>query len=231
MAWAHGLVLIALLAASPATAYPTPVDFDGTLSRWNLELGDGPITYEIDADQEDDAILYGAAVDDAAAMWSDVPTSYFTYAAAQTGETADVTVHLKSSIDGESYSAGYAIFDAVNADGPTHCSIYVGINADQSYPGLAKTFLHELGHCVGLGHSVIPQAIMSYKLDENSFALDIDDQAGVSRLYPADGSKPRLPPGCAAGSATKGGGCGGVIIVLTGLLIWVGTLKPRRRRA
>ncbi len=40
---------------------------------------------------------------------------------------------------------------------------------------MAKTFLHEFGHGLGLGHSLVPQAIMSYSLEKNTFALDLDD--------------------------------------------------------
>jgi hypothetical protein len=203
-----------------ARAYPTPVDFDGSISRWNLTLEDDPVTYELKSDNNSDILVYSAALDDAAALWSNVSSSFFRYErASESGEDAKVTINLQSSLDGEAYSAGYALYDEIDNNGPVHCSVYVSIGGDESYNGIAKTLLHELGHCVGLGHSVIPESIMSYQLSKNAFALDIDDEAAISRLYPADGSNPKLPPGCAVGSFV--GKTGGTIFTKIFLLIWL----------
>ena len=187
-----------------ALAYPTPVDFDGSILRWDINLGAPPITYGIVADRDDDALTYQGAVDDAAGLWNDVPSSYFNFAAAESSVAPQVTIHLKSAIDGGDYSAGYALFDEYEGKKPTHCSIFVTADDTIGYTGMAKTFLHEMGHCLGLGHSLVPQAIMSYKLTENHFALDVDDQAAAARLYPVDGSKPKLPPGCSVGATQRG---------------------------
>lgn len=195
--------ILSFFVSMPALAYPTPVDFDGSLLRWNITREDPPVRFEIVADQAQDLTLFDDAVTDAAQIWTDVETSYFQFAPVGEGEAAQVTVHLKSALTDGSYSAGYAIFDAYDnhqPPRPTHCSIYVGITADQSYYSISKTILHELGHCAGLGHTLIPEAIMSYSLDKNQFGLDIDDQAAVSRLYPQDGSRPNLPPGCSIGT-------------------------------
>jgi hypothetical protein len=206
MGWRLYLVLIAVCGpAASVGAYPTPVDFDGSILRWDIELGSAPITYHIDANHEGDDALYGPIIDDAAALWSNVPNSYFRFTPAVPGDTPQVTIYLQNAIEGGTYSAGYAIFDGYEGKTPTHCSIYVAVTGNESMDGLAKTFLHELGHCAGLGHSLIPEAIMSYELDKNRFALDIDDEAAITRLYPADGSKPSLPPGCAVGAATTSG--------------------------
>lgn len=183
-----------------ALAYPTPVDFDGSILRWDIGPTSAPITYEIVADREEDELTYMGAVADAIDLWNGIPSSYFTYDKAKATEVAKVTLHLQSVIDGGAYSAGYAIFDQYEGTKPSHCSIYVSVDDGAGYNGMAKTFLHELGHCLGLGHSLVPQAIMSYKLEENAFALDVDDQAAAARLYPADGSQPKLPPGCAVGA-------------------------------
>lgn len=201
MAWHLGSFLI-FLTASKAWSYPTPVDFDGTLMRWNIGRTNPSILLEVVADRPEDLNIFSEAVAESAQLWTDVPTSYFKFVPTSAGETAQVTVNLKSAQTGGTYSAGYAIFDGYDDQSPprpTHCSIFVGITDDQSYYAISKTILHELGHCVGLGHTLIPEAIMSYSLDKNSYALDIDDEAAVSRLYPQDGSRPRLPPGCSIG--------------------------------
>lgn len=209
-------ILITILGLSaysePSLAYPTPVDFDGTILRWDIDQTSAPITYEVAADRDEDALTYQGAIEDAIDLWNGVPASYFTFDKAPANEAAQVTIHLKNVIDGGQYSAGYAIFDEYVGTTPSHCSIYVSVDDGVGYTGMAKTFLHELGHCLGLGHSLVPQAIMSYKLEENSFALDVDDQAAASRLYPADGSDPKLPPGCAVGTVREGGD--GVLLLL-----------------
>ena len=199
-------IVLCLLAATEANSYPTPVDFDGALLRWHVSVQDPPITYEVLADQPTYITEYRDGVDSAAAMWSTIPTSYFRYAPVPDGQKAQVTIHLASKIDGGDYSAGYAIFDEYEGMKPEHCAIFVLIEDDLSMRSMEKTFLHELGHCLGLGHTLIPQAIMSYRLDANRFALDVDDRAAASRLYPIDGSNPKIPPGCATGALRQASG-------------------------
>jgi len=185
-----------MLGIQPALSYPTPVDFDGKLLRWAKSPGDAPLTYEIITDNESITSEYSSAIYDSAALWNNVTTSHLRLQLAQEGEVADITFQLPSSIEGGDFSAGYSQFDAFDDDGPIHCEIYIAVNPTTAYVPFAKTALHELGHCLGLGHSLIPEAIMSYDLDKNRFGLDLDDRAAVTRLYPADGSKPKLPPGC-----------------------------------
>jgi hypothetical protein len=197
-----------------ARAYPVPVDFDGSLLRWPISIDDPPITYAVEADRVADATVYAPAIDDAARMWSEIAGSYFRYQHADEGETPQVTLHLASTLDGSAYSAGYAIFDEYAGSTPKHCAIYVVVDDAVSYRSMAKTFLHELGHCAGLGHTLVPEAIMSYSLDKNSFALDLDDEAAVARLYPADGSQPKLPPGCAVGALPARSGTRGLLALL-----------------
>ncbi len=210
-------------------AYPTPVDFDGSLLRWDIGPSSDPITYEIAADREEDALTYQGAVEDAVDLWNGIPSSYFAFDKVPSNQPAQVTIHLQSIIDGGQYSAGYAIFDEYDGTRPIHCSIYVSVDDGVGYTGLAKTFLHELGHCLGLGHSLVPQAIMSYKLEENAFALDVDDQAAAARLYPQDGSSPKLPPGCAVGSARGGSALATLLLFLMApLAALIPSRLPRR---
>ena len=158
-----------------------------------------PVTYEIKA-SESDGLNFENVIEESAELWSNTPNSYFRYARAEGDVPAKVTINLERSIDGSAVSSGYAVFDEYKDQKPEHCSIFVLIDDSVSSTSIAKTILHELGHCLGLGHSLIPESIMSYQLEKNSFALDIDDQAAVSRLYPADGSTPKLPPGCSIGT-------------------------------
>lgn len=213
---------------STALGFPMPVDFDGSLMRWYVAATSPPITYGIEAENPDDIGLYQGMIDEAAALWSQVPNSYFAYTPAAAGEAPQVTVQIQSALAGTRDSAGYSIFDEYNGTHPIHCQIVVQSDESVGYTAMAKTFLHELGHCLGLGHSLIPEAIMSYSLDKNDFALDLDDQAGTARLYPAGGGSPKLPPGCAVASGQRGPNDLLPIILLLPMAF---TFPLRKRRA
>ncbi len=201
LSFLKGYFLVFLcLNGSAGFSYPTPVDFDGSILRWDISMDDDPVTYEIKSTSDADISSYDTIIDESADLWSSSPNSYFRYARATEDQIARVTINLERSIDGSAVSSGYALFDEYKDQKPEHCSIFVLIDDNLSSLSIAKTILHELGHCLGLGHSLIPEAIMSYQLEKNSFSLDIDDQAAVSRLYPADGSTPKLPPGCSVGT-------------------------------
>ena len=141
--------------------------------------------------------MYQFIIEDAAALWNAVSGSYIELALANEGDTPDVYLYLKRELKDAPFSAGYSLFSAYNDDGsPKTCEIHIAATTRSSFRGIGKTALHEFGHCLGLGHSLIPEAIMSYRLDKNDYELDIDDEAALSRLYPMDGSDPKLPPGC-----------------------------------
>jgi hypothetical protein len=193
------LVLTAVFAGK-AVAYPTPVDSTGNTLRWPLSLETPEVYYEVEAPNAQLSEWYSFLVDDAARLWTNAEGSFLEITPTDGERTAQITVHFRTSLDDAPYSAGYSQFDQLNEDGtPAHCSIFVQASSSSSFLALGKTILHEFGHCIGLGHSLIPEAIMSYKLDRNGFALDLDDEAAVARLYPADGSDPELPPGCQVG--------------------------------
>ena len=190
----------ALMWQSAIFAYPTPVDFDGRLMRWPIDSSDGVVLYEVEAERVEDFEEYGTLVDESAAIWNYAGGSYVSYKKIEEGQVSSVTVKLVRTLQNGAYAAGYTTFDGWENGKPTHCTIYILINEAFSFTGIAKTILHELGHGLGLGHTLVPEAIMSYSLDKNKFALDIDDEAAIARLYPPDGTKPRIPPGCAVGS-------------------------------
>jgi hypothetical protein len=187
--------------AEIALSYPTPVDFNGQLLRWDLSPENPRLNYELITEGFESPNLYGTSVSLAANLWNDVATSYIHLAKADEGAQAHITIRLEKSLTDATFSSGFAEFDELEDDGtPLHCLMTVGAGDAQSITSISKTILHEFGHCIGLGHSLVPEAIMSYRLDKNSFALSVDDRAAASRLYPQNGETPRLPKGCAMGS-------------------------------
>ncbi len=205
MDW-RNIAILAVLAASPLDsilyAYPVPVDFDGSLLRWANATVETPIYFEVVNDSSYDSAAATTMVASGAALWSAVQGSNLRLenSADTAGAAAKITVNFNSAFDGGSYAAAYASMDEYDLDGnPAHCSIQVAIRGGERSNDLEKTILHELGHCLGLGHSLFPKAIMSYRTEENAFALDVDDATALRRLYPEDGLGANIPPGCTIG--------------------------------
>jgi hypothetical protein len=191
-----------LLLTSQAFSYPTPVDFTGSLLRWDRTIDMPRIYVEVIGDSE--AGTFGSMVTESATLWNNVPGSFLRIESFNDeSSAADITITIKSALDNMPDTAGFSEFDEFDVSTPTHCNIEVLAEEGASLLSLKKTILHELGHCIGLGHSLIPEAIMSYSLNQNTFALDIDDKAAVARLYPSDGSKPELPLGCSTIQTTN----------------------------
>ena len=196
-----GWIFFAYFLIPIAYSYPTPVDFDGSLLRWNKSLEDPRVSVKVESPSGTYDYYY-TVVEAAMELWSDVDSSYIVLEGVSEGEVPLVTIYFKESIAGGQFSSGFAIFDEKDEDGPIHCKIEVLAGDGIGFLTLGKTVLHELGHCLGLGHSIVSESIMSYELDKNGFGLDSDDKAAISRLYPADGSSPSVPPGC---SIVRGG--------------------------
>lgn len=188
-------VLIAFFS-SRLLAYPTPIDLDGKLHKWPIKAEDPYVNFEVIGDEDLLPILMEISLD-AANTWSAVEQSMLRIREADTENSAHITINFQSSITGGDMAAGYSIFDEVDNGVPRHCSITIAADPLVDTYNLAKTTIHEIGHCLGLGHSLIPESIMSYSLDRNSLSLSADDRAVISRIYPLDGSSPKLAPGCA----------------------------------
>ncbi len=192
------LIVVTLIKAGVGFSYPTPVDFNGNVLKWDDISPENPVIFEVINENvdESDYNFYAPLITEAALLWSEVENSRLALSEKSGEENAQITVYLVDSSGFDGYASGYAVFDEYDGEKPKHCSAYIYIDYSFSINSISKTILHELGHCVGLGHSLIPEAIMSYQLDKNRFALDIDDRAAIARLYPEDSENAKLPPGC-----------------------------------
>ena len=202
-----------------AISYPTPVDFTHKVLKWTLDPSDSAVDYRVVSEYQDDYDRFINTINEAANLWGGIAGSQLDLNWSQNDQSAHITLHLQSSINDSSFSAGYAEFDEINDEGePVHCSIYVLVAPNFSFNSIAKTILHEFGHCLGLGHSLIPEAIMSYHLDKNGFRLDLDDIAAIVRLYPQVGEA-QLAPGCGVGLTNHKSKCYLVFFMMVAPLI------------
>lgn len=192
-------ILICFLWSPLASAYPTPVDVDGALHRWPLTAEKSEVHYEVIAADSTLRSYLEDLVDESAEIWSQVEGSRLKLVKASEWKSAEISIYFDPSIAGGATAAGYSIFDNVKDGVPQHCTIRIAASENMISENLSKTTLHEIGHCIGLAHSLMPQSIMSYNLDRNQFALSVDDKAALTRLYPMDVRHPALAPGCAIG--------------------------------
>ena len=213
-----------------AHAYPPPVDFSGQLTRWSVTAENPVITYAVETVDQQRSSSYVDLVDDAAKLWTDVPTSMIQLVRTDDQDGADISLSFRDPASAPSSSAGFTVVDEVTSDGSmAHCSIQVFLNQD--LVAVAKTTLHELGHCLGLGHSLVPGSIMSYSLSENRFGLSVDDVAAVTHLYPLDGSDPSVPIRCGTSGSKGHRALGFVIYLLPIMVVLASRPKIRKKRA
>jgi hypothetical protein len=195
------VLLFVLIFSAPSFSltYTTPMDLRGKVNRWNLDESNDSLCYRVAAEDESDYYYFLEIIDHAAQLWSGVPETNIQLIPCYDNEQILITLHR--TLTKEPYASGYAEFDQIDANNlPLHCSMHIKVDLSYSVRGIAKTILHEMGHCLGLEHSLIPQAIMSYHSEQNRFALDLDDRAAIGRLYPLDNEAMKLPVGCGIGA-------------------------------
>jgi hypothetical protein len=206
-------------------AYPTPVDVDGALHRWPISSDSSDVFYEVIAEDTTLDSQLRAIVDESAGLWSQVDGSMLRLSPSEELHPAQISIYYDNSITGGATAAGYSIFDEVKDGVPRHCTIHIAAAADMDSETLSKTTLHEIGHCIGLAHSLMPESIMSYNLDRNQFALSVDDRAALARIYPSIVGHAKFAPGCSIGALENSENPSNLLIfmaLLAAPMIWSG---------
>jgi hypothetical protein len=219
-------LLIFALATGLAWAGPLVSD-NGRVGKWDRGVGNGTIQYFLDP-----ALLSRQQADATAAFakWQAVPGSFLTFSS--TGTEASNQINVKYYPGERGAAPARAVY---TTDGDGHiqqCEVQVFGDVaeitDERY--LASLMLHEVGHCLGLGHSITARAVMSY-LSGDPIDLSDDDRAALLRLYSNEGED--YPMGCATVNDVSGprGGGGPRLFELALLLAMTGAGAIRITRA
>lgn len=135
-------------------------------------------------DLNDDA-FWEALVRETMDIWNRVEGSYIRLdVAIDPAATKDPEDGVFSIVPGDlPATAAAAAHPKVDKGDITDCDIQVA-KTKTTARELAFTILHELGHCLGLGHNHTNyNAVMGYSRKSRSLYLAADDKAGVIYLY------------------------------------------------
>ena len=151
--------------------------------------------------------LMAALLQDAVKRWNDVESSYLRFdviintGVVQDNEDEIYAIFVESQDSQAVAAAALPVFVSDDPDASPNksngriifdCDISVS-SSDVSAKALLKTLVHEMGHCLGLGHAHSNyHSIMSYANISDSSQLGLDDKAGVSFLYPAAGTSQKV---------------------------------------
>ena len=232
---AQGFVLLsgpneAKLAATPTSPTVTLVwDEQAPSIQDKDEIGDGLWQNLSDVDFMEQLILL------AITQWNQVPGSYLSLelvrdAAAELNRddfAHTIAVNKSSNLTSAAFAA-----PVIKRDEIVDCDISIA-DTKTSAKNLAYTIVHELGHCIGLGHAHTNyNAVMGYSRSDRSVALGADDMAGIIYLYPdpAYGSTPPLPLKCGTIAGHRSPSSATWLLVLAPILVAMSRRYRRRLR-
>ncbi|HEY7955913.1 MAG: matrixin family metalloprotease [Polyangia bacterium] len=225
------------LASSPAFGYVLVGTSDGAMVHWDtsaLSVGLDPTMPSASVSSADAA----QALDAALATWTDAAGGKLTLSPAEADARPDTIVLVRFHQDDWPYQANllaYTQLYAHQVSGQITSAVievnerdhHFSVDGDRGRYDLQAVLTHELGHLIGLGHSLDPQASMHSGTapgDAHQRNLDDDDRAGLTAIEAMQSMG--AAGGCSFSPASPGSSGALVMMILFGLL----GLAARRRR-
>jgi len=120
-------------------------------------------------------------------QWNSVQGSYLRFVVVEDSSAAENSNDKRHAIvvktSSDVATAAYAS-PIIEGNRIVDCDIVIN-DSKTTASYLAQVLVHEMGHCVGLGHNHSNyKAIMGYSRGPGSYKLAVDDMAGVRYLYP-----------------------------------------------
>jgi hypothetical protein len=131
---------------------------------------------------------FAALFNKVARIWNRVAESYLIIELETDPDVTRSSDDLVHSVTVDAVNLSSAAFAVPNIEDGTiiDCDIVIG-NKSVKAESLAFILLHELGHCIGLGHNHTEYlSVMGYSKQTRSLSLSLDDRMGISHLYPLD---------------------------------------------
>lgn len=196
-----------MLALARGAAGAPIGDSFGNVLRWNITESAPQLQYYIDPA----AANIATAIRNAASAWSSVPSTYVSLIETNDSAAAEIVFTAPGGTLSTASAAGQAIPE-LNSDGTlSGCTVEFSDDVvTASNENAWVVVLHETGHCLGLAHSVVSGAIMSYR---PGTVLNADDEYAITVLYPKGGVSD-YPLGCASVGPRAGAAGRGARIVL-----------------
>jgi len=209
------LILILLMLLGSADAHAFVLLSGPTEARMDVSEENPRIVFQLSVDPpaitKKDEFLDGAfsdlsdqdywmmLVQLAMKPWNDVPDAYLEmdaeFSANATLDKEDLIFSLvvgKTNLTTSAYAN-----PSIEGKRLIDCDIAVS-ERGSSAKFMAFTLMHELGHCLGLGHNHSDySAVMGYSRSDRTLTLGLDDEAGLVFLYPLSSvGKPKEMAGC-----------------------------------
>lgn len=232
------LPFIALaLASSPAFGYVLVGTSDGAMVHWDtsaLSVGLDPSMPSRSLSTEDAE----QALDGALATWTAAADGKITLSPAQADARPDTIILVRFHTDEWPYKENmlaYTQLYARQVSGQITAAVievnehdhHFAVDGDKGRYDLQAVLTHEVGHLIGLGHSLDDQAVMHSGTapgDAHQRNLDDDDRAGLAAIEAMQSVG--MAGGCSFSPSTTSSNGALAIALLFGLI----GLAARRRR-